>query len=123
MSVDAGGGELKFQVAKGHQRSKQTSIFNKFLKIFRKSVQERPHILLSTSHTHINIPTCGVLFIIPSQSDCIWNPITTTLSQNTTCRDICGCDLWTVGYEVILEHVPSLPLSPYFFHQSVIPEN
>ena len=27
----------------------------------------------------------------------------------------------TVGYEVVLEHVPSLPLSPYFFHQSVIP--
>ena len=53
--------------------------------------QERPHDQLSTSHTHINIPTCGVLFIIPSQSDCIWNPITTTLtglSQNTTCRDI-----------------------------------
>ena len=25
MSVDAGGGKLKFQVAKGHQKSKQTS--------------------------------------------------------------------------------------------------
>ena len=36
-------------------------------------------------------------------------------------RYLCGCDLWTVGHEVVLEHVPSLPLSPYFFHQSVIP--
>ena len=34
---------------------------------------------------------------------------------------LCGCDLWTVGHEVVLEHVPSLPLSPYFFHQWVIP--
>ena len=34
---------------------------------------------------------------------------------------LCGCELWTVGHEVILEHVPALPLSPYFFHQSVIP--
>ena len=24
-------------------------------------VQERSHVQLSTSHTHINIPTCGVL--------------------------------------------------------------
>ena len=53
-------------------------------------VQEQPHIQLPISHTHINIPTCGV-FIISSQSDCIWNPITTTLTslpQNTACRDI-----------------------------------
>ena len=34
---------------------------------------------------------------------------------------LCGCDLWTIGHEVVLEHVPSLPLSPYFFHQLVIP--
>ena len=24
-------------------------------------VQEQPHVQLSTSYTHINIPTCGVL--------------------------------------------------------------
>ena len=46
------------------------------------------------------------------------------MKEYTTCRDIlvcvCVCDLWTVGHEVILEHVPSQPLSPYFFHQSVI---
>ena len=29
--------------------------------------------------------------------------------------------MWTVRHEVVLEHVPSLPLSPYFFHQWVIP--
>ena len=34
---------------------------------------------------------------------------------------LCGCDLWTVGHKVVLEYVPSLPLFPYFFHQSVIP--
>ena len=34
---------------------------------------------------------------------------------------LCGCDLWTVRHDVVLEHVPSLPLSPYFFHQWVIP--
>ena len=26
-----------------------------------------------------------------------------------------------VGHEVVLEHVPPLPLSSYFFHQLVIP--
>ena len=48
-------------------------------------VQGQPHVQLSTSHTHLNILTCGVFTV--SQSDCIWNPITTTLaslSQNTT---------------------------------------
>ena len=35
--VDAGGGKLKFQVAKGHQKSKQTSIiYFKFLKKFQE---------------------------------------------------------------------------------------
>ena len=29
--------------------------------------------------------------------------------------------MWTARYEIVLEHVPSLPLSTYFFHQSVIP--
>ena len=37
-------------------------------------------------------------------------------------RYLRGCDLWTIGHEVVLEHAPSLPLSPYFFHQSVIPK-
>ena len=37
MSVDAGGGKLKFQVTKGHQKSKQTSIiFFLFFLNFRK---------------------------------------------------------------------------------------
>ena len=72
MSVDAGGGKLKsFQVAKGHQKSKQTSTLKIFFFNFRKCrddslvkkvwgqgrdgtyVQERPHVQLSTSHTHI----------------------------------------------------------------------
>ena len=84
-------------------------------------VQEWPHVQLSTSHTHINIPKCGVF------SDCIWNTITTTLtslSQNTICRDVyaCVCDLWTVGHEVILEQVPFLPFPHTFFtSESVIP--
>ena len=36
-------------------------------------VQERPHVQLSTSHTHRNIPTRGVhvYLLSASQSDCI----------------------------------------------------
>ena len=30
-------------------------------KVGMEHVQEQPHVQLSTSHTHINIPTCGVL--------------------------------------------------------------
>ena len=41
-----------------------------------------------------------------------------TYNEYTTC----GCDLLTVGHKVVLEHVPSLSLSPYFFHQWVIPK-
>ena len=26
-----------------------------------------------------------------------------------------------VGHEIVLEHAPSISLSPYFFHQRVIP--
>ena len=77
MSVDDG--KLKsFQVAKGYQNSKQTSTSIFFYKIQEmygwltgeksmgtrvgmEHVQERPYVQLSTSHTHINIPTCGVL--------------------------------------------------------------
>ena len=29
-------------------------------------VQEQPHVQMSTSHTHINIPTCGVFIISKS---------------------------------------------------------
>ena len=57
-------------------------------------VQERPHILATIHKPHPHkypyMMWCTIHYI-PSQSDCIWNPITTTLtdlSQNTTCRDI-----------------------------------
>ena len=42
-------------------------------------------------------------------------------NEYTTCMDILVCDLWTVRQDIILEHVPSLSLYPYFFHQWVIP--
>ena len=80
-------------------------------------VQERPRVQLSTSHTHINIPTCGVFIII---SKCIYlesyNHNTHQSIYDTTVHMgyLCVCNLWTVGHEVVLEHVPSLPLSPYF---------
>ena len=57
-----------------------------------------------------------------SQSDCTWNPITTTLTIVCLKTPHVGIfmwvwlvDSWTWGCS------PSLPLSPYFFHQSVIP--
>ena len=75
MSVDAGGGKLKhFKWPKAVKKvNKQTLTFNKKRKcrdeLVKKSmgtrvgmehVQEQPHVQLSTNHTHINIPTCGV---------------------------------------------------------------
>ena len=57
------------------------------------TVQKRPHVQLSTSHTHINCKYSYLsgVFIISKSVDCIWNHIITTLTclfQNTTCRDI-----------------------------------
>ena len=71
--------------------------------------------------THINIPTCGALRWT-SQCCALHGyriPDAVRLTYIDTphdCRDIYVGDLWTVGHEVVLEHVPSLPLSPSF-HQ------
>ena len=77
MSVDAGGGKLKWP--KATKKVNKQAHQKNFLKIQEmqgwltgeksmgtrvgmEHVHERPYVQLSTGHhTHINIPTCGVL--------------------------------------------------------------
>ena len=76
-------------------------------------VQERPHVQLSTSHTHIISPH---VVYYSSQSDCtgiVYNH-NTSLSQNTTCRVGVTCGQLDMRSFLNMSH-PSLPCPHHLY--------
>ena len=74
-------------------------------------VQEWPHVQLSTSHTHINISTCGVLrsvVVIGFQMQSGW-----LAPHIGIFMWVWLVDSWTWGHSWTCS-IP-IPLSPYFF--------
>ena len=87
-------------------------------KVGMECVQEQPHVQLSTSHIHINIPTCGVFIVCKSvwlHLECYYhNNPDLYYGLNTSCTDIyVGVACRQLDRRLFL-NTPILTMSPYF---------